>query len=79
MNAQEVIDRVRKPILKTWSYIADDSGAQSNEDAMELCIDAGRIVMETGDKEANDMIGKLCNDLGYSTAIKLLSDNIRLI
>lgn len=79
MNAQEVIDRVRKPILITWGYIADDSGAESNEEAIELCIDAGRIAMETGDKEADDLIKQLCNELGYSTTLKLLSDNIRLI
>ena len=79
MTTQDIINRVRKPILITWGYIAADSGAESNEEAMELCIDSGRIVMEAKDQEADDLIKQLCNELGYSITLKLLSSNIRLV
>lgn len=75
------LDTLRKPILQVWSAIASDVAqfANTNFAAIEMCIDAERIVEFARDRPAQDTIDALFDNNSYSDVMNFLSQNIRII
>lgn len=86
---KELLNKVREPILRTWSNIAADAieiTEGDNEVAIELCIDADRLTMWTrGPKEkeeaeaAEAALNEVLDKHDYAKVLKFLSKNIQLL
>jgi len=78
---QEFINRVQGPIYDTWQAIGPDAleFTEDNLEAIELCIDADRLVTQTEDKEAQDIIDMLIAEHGYIRVLRFLGKHIHLI
>lgn len=75
----DIIEAIKNPIRMTWSNIAADAAefVTSNEEAMEMVIDANRLTM-FGYKDADGIIRKMITDSGYPEVLSALSKQIRL-
>jgi len=78
---QAVVTRLRQPMGKTWNYIGSDAMefCTSNAEAIEMCIDAGRLETCGNDKEASQLISELCKEHTYPKVLKFLSKNFRFV
>jgi hypothetical protein len=77
---QEFINRVKEPIYDVWQTIGPDADefTEDNLEAIEACIDAGRLITEAEDKEAHDIIGELVAEHGYIKVLRFLGKHIHL-
>lgn len=80
-----VVARIEPAVFRTWNQIAADffqmaadGGSASNIDAVELCIDADRLLTDGKDADANECIKQLCVEHGYTKVLKFLSRKIQL-
>lgn len=81
-----VVAMLESAILKTWSQIGYDAlqaieeagERMDNETAMEFCIDANRLLLNGGDKVADETVRDLCKEHGYAKVLKFLSKHIKL-
>lgn len=70
-----VVEQLKRPIYKTWDQIAPDVGRVTEKEAMELCLDAGRLQ----DAGAEKLVHDLCAAHGYKAVLKFLSKRIPLL
>jgi len=76
-----VITELKQPILATWNYIGSDAMefVQSNAEAMEMVLDAGRLTTCGNSPRAQELIDVLFKEHGYSKVSKFICKNIRLL
>lgn len=80
---KEVIERLREPIRDTWQIIGPDvyDGIETpltNKGAIEIVIDANYISIHGEDKEAEEIVDKLCLDYSVNKVVNYLSRHINL-
>ena len=81
MLEKTTIDTLRPAILGTWGQIAGDAYEVcegDNELAMELVLDANRMMFSGYDAE-DKLVGDLSMALGFGVVRKQLSDAIQLL
>jgi hypothetical protein len=83
---QDFIKIVYAPIWATWNAISPDAHCDDNEEAIELCLDADRLITTAqgtlAEKEALDAdmaIDEAINKHSYEAVIKFLSKNVQLV
>ncbi len=80
---QDIINRLERPIRKTWDYIGPDAleafGDTNNEGAIELCLDANRLVTAAEDPNAELLVLHLIDEHGYTEVLKFLAKHIDLV
>ena len=78
---QQFIARVRNPISRCWNYIGADAMefCTSNYSAIEMCVDAGRLVDIANDREADTLITAMFKQYNYTKVMKFLVKNIKLL
>ena len=82
-----MLERLRKPIVRTWEQIAPDveDGFRysrqrlSNSAAMESTVDANRLDIMGNDREADRLVSALCREHGYGKVHGWLCRNIKLV
>lgn len=74
------LNELQNPIRTTWNNIAGDAMefVESNEDAMEMVLDANRMTM-FGYPEADILISTLLQEYRFSEIIKIACDKFKLI
>lgn len=83
----DVIQVLQMPMIITWQAIASDfieglgfsNQELTNEVAVEGCIDADRLYLNGGSKEANDLVMSLVIKHGYDAVLTALSHHFRLV
>jgi len=75
---QDFLAVVRGPIRRVWNGINADIGDCSNKEAIELCLDADRIVQMTNSQVAEDAIVSAIKEHGLNKVYNFLSKNIPL-
>jgi hypothetical protein len=80
MELNEVAQNLARPIRKVWNYIGSDAYdfCESNEDAIEFCIDADRLTFIADDAKATDLLREAIAQHDYNTVIKALSQQVFL-
>ena len=82
LNA-DLINRLRPAIWATWEQIAADAAdaflINTNEGAVELCIDANRLALNGDDPEADALVTAAVRRHGYLPVLHFLSARIDLI
>jgi hypothetical protein len=76
-----LVKALKRPIHTTWQAIGPDAieMCEDNEQAMEMCLDADRL-LTYGDDEAAHKVYKLeVAQSGYMPLLKYLSANIQLL
>ena len=78
-----IIDRLEPPIQKVWDCIGPDAieafGDTNNEGAIELCLDANRLVTTAEDPNAEFLVLHLIDEHGYTKVLKFLAEHIDLV
>lgn len=76
-----ISDRLKRAVRETWSYLGADAMefVRNNGDAVELCIDAGRLREHGRDKTAADELDALFDAFEYGQVFKAISRNVRLV
>lgn len=80
LNAQAA-DWLRIPIEMVWSGIASDVQEfepMTNEERLEMCVDAGRLLDIAGDPDMDNYFQALCQRHTYPRVLAFLNDHIRL-
>jgi len=74
-----VIRQLARPIEVIWNYIYPDAVelVDCDEDCIELCIDADRLLI-FGYDDSHSLVRSLISEHGYQTVLKFLSNKIRL-
>ena len=79
---KSVLSVVKTPILQCWNAIAPDVYdfcEDDNEIAIEMCIDADRLVLVVDEPEAYQAVKDLIKENGYQSVLSFLSKNIQLL
>jgi hypothetical protein len=77
----DFIKKVESPIYRTWERISPDAGRVSSKDAMELVLDADRMVGgpdKAANSEAYKLIMAAIDQHGFDKTFKFLTSKIRL-
>jgi len=78
---KDLVSALKRPIRTTWQAIGPDAMemCEDNEQAMEMCLDADRL-LTYGDDEAAHKVYKLeIAQSGWTATLKYLSANIQLL
>lgn len=77
----ETLKVLKGPIYHVWQQIGPDAieFAECNEEAVEMCIDADRLIIHGDFKEEHDYLMRILDCYDYRKVLKYLSDNIPLI
>lgn len=77
----EIINRISAAMNATWQAIAPDAAefCEDNEEAMEMCIDAGRMRVYGDDLEAAQLVEDLCQARGYTKVLTFLSRHFNFL
>jgi len=80
-TATQVPHCLKKAILQVWNDIAPDveDFHPDNEDAIEMCIDADRLVTFAKSQEAKDQLRALLDQFGYQATLTYLASHINLV
>lgn len=86
MELKEALKTLKPAIELCWSQIAYDVLAAAetvgdtvnNEEAVEACLDADRLLLVTENAEAHQLARDLYREWGYHKVLTYLSDNISL-
>lgn len=73
---------IKPAIRKVWNYIGmdvEDACGNNNEGAIEVCIDADRLVSCGHSPEADKIVTDVLKTTDYSTVLKFLSMAIPLV
>ena len=77
---QDFLFAVGGPIRQVWYAIAADMDPDcNNQGAIELCLDADRIVFFTKNQQAEDLISAAIDEHGLDAVYSYLSANINLV
>ena len=79
---KEFVEKISPAIYTTWDAIGPDYLENfgediDNEEAIEACIDAGRLEVFAG-KEAQNLLTLACKTHGYSVVLNYLNQHITL-
>jgi len=77
---ENVINRLKGTIYDVWSKIAPDAEdlVEDNLQAMEICLDADRLLLVAEDEEAYDFLHEVMDDHGYGKTLRFLAKHIHL-
>ncbi len=77
----QTIKRLEGPIYKVWQAVGPDAEGfvESNEEAVELCIDAGRLIAHANDIKAEAYLFELLDCYDYQKVLRYLATHIHLI
>ena len=79
---QTVINQLEVPIETVWDQIGSDAleafPDTDNEGAIELCIDASRLITIADNPIAQALVKDLVEEHGYVPVLKFLAKRIRL-
>lgn len=82
MELKEALKTLKPAIKLCWGQIAYDvlaaADTVNNEEAVEACLDADRLLLVTENAEAHQLARDLCSEWGYRKVLTYLSDNISL-
>ena len=72
---------VKGPIVTTWQAIGHDvyELCEDNEEAMEMVIDADRILLNGENPVAHALVRETIRDCGYHETLKYLAARIQLL
>lgn len=81
MNKSTVSPALRQAILQVWNDIAPcvEALASDNTEAIEMCIDADRLVLLAESPEAQDEMRALVAYLGYPQALSFIASQITIV
>lgn len=81
MLNKDFVNAVKRAIQTTWGAIAPDAAemCESNEEAMEMCLDADRMLTFGKDKAAYDLVTQAMTQCGYLPTLKFLAASIQLL
>jgi len=75
----EALAVLKPAIITTWNCIyADCDEVESNEECLELCIDANRLHGCGNSPKADKLITELVEEHGYDKVMEFLNDHINL-
>jgi hypothetical protein len=78
----EFLGKIRSPIQSVWGMIAPDvDECDSNDEAVELVLDANRLSMFLGERgrEVENLIAQAEREHGFSQVDTFICNNIQLI
>jgi hypothetical protein len=86
MDIKEGVGKLVEPVLVVWNAIGWDveSSLQEageeldNESAIEMCLDANRLLINANDAEAEELLNQLCREHGFGRVVNELSQRITL-
>ena len=86
MTLNEGLDKLVQPLLVVWNAIGYDveeslqaCGEElDNESAIEMCLDANRLLLNGNDAEAEELLNQLCRDYDFGQVVKGLSKRVTL-
>ena len=86
MDLNEGLDKLVQPVLVVWNAIGHDVEASlqdmgeelDNEAAIEMCLDANRLLLNGNDQAAEDLLNQLCRDHDFGQVVKGLSQRVVL-
>lgn len=75
------INTVRAAVNKAWQQIAWDvmELCEDNEQAVEMCIDADRLLLNGEDQVAHAAVKMAVQQNGYHKTLKYLAANIQVM
>lgn len=74
-------DKLLDAVYATWNQIAPDAMefCDSNVEAIEMCLDADRLLLNGEDPEAHALAHELGVKYGFSALCKFLSKRVSLV
>lgn len=77
---QHFLNTVRAAVNTAWQQIAWDVDAlcESNEEAVEMCLDADRLLINAEDQVAHAAVKMAVQANGYQPTLQFLAQNISL-
>lgn len=86
MTLNEGLDQLVNPVLVVWNAIGYDveeslqaMGEElDNESAIEMCLDANRLLLNGNDAEAEALLDRLCREHGFSEVVRGLCRRVTL-
>lgn len=80
---EEVIAKLSQPIQQSWQCIAGDVLTDNpdidNDEAIEMSIDADRLLITIDDVESHELINALVDEHDYIPVLEFLSKHISLV
>lgn len=77
---EKVVERLSPHIIEVWNQIGHDAEGfiTSNMEAVEICLDAGRMDYLINQKEAYQFYESLVEQHGYVPVLEFLSKHVSL-
>lgn len=81
MFSKDQLQVITQAIDCTWGALSADVEADGNEDAMEMCLDAGRLKMYGGGygDEADTLVHNAVKKHGWIEVLNFLCDKVYLV
>ena len=78
------VSKLKYALRLSWEYVAQDLDEEdynscTNRDAIEIAIDADRLLMLGNDKEAHAYLRECIVNHGYEAVLDFLSENVRVL
>lgn len=73
----EAYKTIHQAIVRTFSEIEEP--CEDNFEALELCLDAGRLVSLGGSSAAETLVEVLCARHGFESVVAALNTRIKLV
>ena len=78
------VDKLKDALNTSWQYVAQDLSDEdyesyTNIDAIEIAIDADRLLLLGNDKEAHSYLRECILAHGYGAVIKFLGENVQVL
>lgn len=86
MTLNEGLDQLVEPLLVVWNAIGYDveeslqaMGEElDNESAIEMCLDANRLLLNGNDAKAEELLNQLCREYDFGQVVKGLAKRVTL-
>ena len=87
MELANAINTLAPAVVACWQQIGHDvlqcaaecGDEVDNEEAVEACLDADRLLLVCNNKDAHTLHKELCKQYSYSVIIKQLAAQIQLV
>jgi hypothetical protein len=78
---QHFVNTVRATVRETWQQIGHDviDQCEDNEQAMEMCLDADRLLLNGGDPVSHAAVKMAVRANGYVPTLKFLAKHIQVL
>ena len=78
------VDKLKDALNTSWQYVAQDLDDEyynscTNRDAIEIAIDADRLLMLGNDKEAHAYLRECIVKHGYGPVLDFLGENVQVL